>query len=89
MFEPLTGEAFARANEELGKTLRELIGRLRSRPPRGGGRHKTIDDLCREQGVGPINLAELRALRPGALYEGFHEDLKRMRRGLPALGPRE
>jgi hypothetical protein len=39
--------------------------------------------------VGPINVAELRALSPGPLYEGFEEDLKRMRRGLPALGPRK
>ena len=37
----------------------------------------------------PINLEELRALRPGRLYEGFEEDVKRMRRGLEPLGPRE
>ena len=86
---PLTGEALARANEEFGKTLQELIARLRSRPPRGGGRHKTIDDLCREQGVGPIDPAELARLSPGPFYEGFDEDLKRMRRGEQALGPRK
>ncbi len=89
MIKPLTGEALDRAEEELGRKLQKLIADLRSRPPRSGGRHKTIDDLCREQGVGPIDPAKLRALSPGPLYDGFEEDLKRMRRGLPALGPRE
>jgi hypothetical protein len=35
----------------------------------------------------PINLERLRALRPGQLYEGFEEDVKRMRKGLEPLGP--
>ena len=81
MIAPITEEEFA-------VRLKEVITRLKSRPPRGGGRHKTFDDLCREQGVGPINLAELRAHNPGPLYDGFEEDLKRTRRGLLALGPR-
>ena len=85
---PLTGEALARAEEEMGKTLQELRARLWSRPPRGGGRHKTFDELCREQGVGPIDVDKLRELSPGPFYEGFEEDLKRMRRGQQVLGPR-
>jgi hypothetical protein len=37
----------------------------------------------------PIDAAKLWALAPGPLYEGFLEDVKRMRRGLEPLGPRE
>jgi hypothetical protein len=37
----------------------------------------------------PIDLHRLRALRPGRLYEGFYEDVKRMRRGLEPIGPRK
>jgi hypothetical protein len=79
---PTTDDAFA-------IYLRDLRARLLSRPPRGGGRHKTFEDLMQEQGVGPINLAELKELNPGPFYEGFEEDITRMRNGLPPLGPIE
>jgi hypothetical protein len=37
----------------------------------------------------PIDFEELWALAPGPVYEGWPEDLKRMRRGLAPLGPSE
>jgi hypothetical protein len=45
--------------------------------------------MAEEQGVGPINIDRLMAKSPGPFYEGFEEDIRRMRRGLPPLGPRE
>lgn len=65
--------------EEGAKYLTELLAWLRKNcpPPR-------IENVAP-----PINLEELRALNPGPLYEGFLEDVKRMRRGLEPLGPRE
>jgi hypothetical protein len=89
MIKPLTGRELEKAEAQFARKLKKLIARLRSRPPRGGGQHKTFDDLCREQGVGPINVAELRKLSPGPRYDGFEEDVKRMRRGELALGPRK
>lgn len=67
----------------------ELVARLRRRPPRRGLPHKTFDELADEQGVGPTDVDRLMALRPPPFYEGFEEDITRMRRGLPPLGRRK
>jgi hypothetical protein len=63
--------------EEGDEFLRKFIADLRKRAP-------PLVVLAE-----PINLERLRALRPGKIYEGFEEDVKRMRRGLEPLGPRE
>jgi hypothetical protein len=63
--------------EEAEKMLREAVARARRNPPR------------LENVAPPINVAELRKLCTGPIYEGFEEDIKRMRRGLEPLGPRE
>ena len=64
--------------EEAEKVLRDAIARARRMdPPR------------LERVAPPIDAAKLRALAPGPFYEGFLEDVKRMRRGLEPLGPRE
>jgi hypothetical protein len=69
--------------------LTALIERLRRSPPRKGFPRKTFAQMAEEQGVGPINIDRLMAKSPGPFYEGFEEDIRRMRRGLPPLGPRE
>jgi hypothetical protein len=64
--------------EEFARELRKIVARVRREdPPR------------LERVAPPINAAELMALAPGPIYEGFEEDVKRMRRGLEPLGPRE
>ena len=63
--------------EEAEKYLAEVVARARLVPPR-------FDRIAP-----PIDLERLRALRPGKLYDGFEEDVRRMRRGLEPLGPRE
>jgi hypothetical protein len=65
--------------EEGAKYLTEFLARLRNnRPP------PRVESVAP-----PIDIEELRALNPGPIYEGFLEDVKRMRRGLEPLGPRE
>ena len=73
--------------DDLG--LAEFIERLRRRPPRKGCPRKTFAQLAAEQGVGPIDIDRLMAKSPGPLYEGFEEDVRRMRRGVTPLGPRK
>jgi hypothetical protein len=64
--------------EEGAKYLTEFLARLRNnRPP------PRVESVAP-----PIDFEELWALAPG-VYEGWPEDLKRMRRGLEPLGPRE
>jgi hypothetical protein len=64
--------------KEFARELGKAVARVRRKyPPRF------------ECTAPPIDLDRLRSLRPGKLYEGFEEDLKRMRRGLEPLGPRE
>jgi len=64
--------------EEFAKQLAEVVESARRKgPPK------------LEHVAPPLNLEELRALRPGPIYEGFEEDIKRMRRGLMPLGPRK
>jgi hypothetical protein len=63
--------------EEFAKQLGEVVARARRHPPR-------IESL-----PPPISALQLMELSPGPLYEGFEEDIKRMRRGLEPLGPRE
>lgn len=70
------------------ETLAELIERLRREPPRPGFPNKTIEELMAEQGVGPIDFDELMKNSPGPFYDGFREDIRRIRRGLPPLGPK-
>jgi hypothetical protein len=70
-------------------SIAEYIQYLRNRPPRPGFPRKTLEEICAEQGVGPINPDELMALSPGPLYEGFEEDIRRMRNGQGPLGPRK
>jgi hypothetical protein len=64
--------------EEAEKELRKVIARARR-----------IDPPRLDWVAPPIDTARLEALSPGPLYEGFREDVKRMRRGLEPLGPRE
>lgn len=72
------------------ETLAELIERLRRTPPRPGTPpHQTIREIIEAQGTRPIDAEWLRAHSPGPLYEGFREDIRRMRRGLPPVGPRK
>ncbi len=71
------------------ETLTELIERLRRTPPRRGEVHKTFEEIAAEQGVGPFDAEWFKANRPAPFYEGFEEDIRRMRRGLRPLGPRK
>jgi len=64
--------------DEYERELRKIVARARKAdPPR------------LERVAPPIDKAELLALCTGPIYEGFEEDVKRMRRGLEPLGPRE
>jgi hypothetical protein len=64
--------------EEYERELRKVVARARRiSPPR------------LEWVAPPIDLAKLRPLCKGPIYEGFDEDVRRMRRGLEPLGPRE
>jgi hypothetical protein len=63
--------------EEFAEELAKVVARARLVPPH-------FDRIAP-----PIDLERLRALNPGPIYEGFEEDVKRMRRGLQPLGPRE
>ena len=63
--------------EEYERELRKAVARARMDPPR-------FDRIAP-----PINAAELRKLAKGPIYDGFLEDVKRMRRGLEPIGPRE
>jgi hypothetical protein len=59
------------------KHVRPLVIEARKHPPRFG------------HIAPPIDIADMMAHCTGGLYEGFEEDVKRMRHGQPALGPRE
>jgi hypothetical protein len=63
--------------EEFAEELGKVVARARLVPPR-------FDRIAP-----PIDLERVRACRPGKLYDGFEEDVRRMRRGLEPLGPRE
>lgn len=77
MIGPMTEEERARPEAEFAADIGRLVARLRrEQPPR-------FDRVAP-----PINPADFRANSPGPLYEGFEEDITRMRRGLPPLGPR-
>lgn len=69
-------------------SLTEFIEQLRRTPPRKGFPRKTFEELMVEQGVGPVDVEKMKALAPEPFYEGFEEDIRRMRRGLDPLGPR-
>ena len=77
MMEALSAVAPTVAEEQFAKELRTLVARMRRHPPR-------FDRLAP-----PIDVADVMAHCTGGLYEGFEEDVKRMRLGLPPLGPRE
>ena len=66
-----------------------FVESVRRRPPRKGLPHKTFAELATEQGVGPIDIEDLMSKSPGPLYEGFEEDIRRMRRGQQPIGPRK
>lgn len=70
-------------------SLTELIQQLKRSPPRKGEQYKTFEELAAEQGVGPVDVEKMKALAPEPFYEGFEEDIRRMRRGLDPLGPRK
>jgi hypothetical protein len=71
-------------------TTLELIKYLRSQPPRPGFPRQTLEEIALEQGIkGPIDFEEWQRESPGPFYEGFEEDIRRMRRGLPPIGPRK
>jgi hypothetical protein len=64
--------------EEAEEEMAEFIATLR----------RTYPPQHIESVAPPINLEELRECNPGPPYEGFLEDIKRMRRGIQPLGPR-
>jgi hypothetical protein len=64
--------------EEADRLLREIVADARRRYPHGVVEHVAP----------PIDAAKLRALAPGPFYDGFLEDVRRMRIGLEPLGPR-
>lgn len=64
--------------EEAAQELRRAVARARR-----------IDPPRLDRVAPPIDADKLEALCKGPIYEGFEEDLKRMRRGLEPLGPRE
>jgi hypothetical protein len=76
-------------DDDRQESLAELIERLRRTPPRRGMRHKTFAELAAEQGVGPIDIEDLMSKSPGPFYEGFEEDVRRIRRGELPIGPRK
>jgi hypothetical protein len=65
--------------EEADRLFREIVADVRRRYPQG-----TVECVAP-----PIDPEKLRALAPGPFYEGFLEDVRRMRCGLEPLGPRE
>ena len=72
------GEIEPITREEFARELRKIVARARREYPPNLGPIPP-----------PIDAAKLKALAPGPIYEGFEEDVKRMRRGLEPLGPRE
>jgi len=75
MIESMTVEELAKAKEEVARDLAETMARARRHPPRLEGIPP------------PINARQLMEMSPGPLYEGFEEDIKRMRRGPEPPGP--
>ena len=68
----------------------QLVAHLRSQFPPGHRDLRSISDMAREQGKGPVDWERInRILREegDVFYEGFDVDLKRMRRGLDPIGP--
>ena len=64
--------------EEYEAELRKIVAEARRKcPPR------------LDWSTPPIDMAKLRPLCKGPIYVGFEDDVKRMRRGLEPLGPRE
>ena len=51
----------------------EYVEYLRRQPPHPSFPRKSFDDLAREQGVGPINVAELKAILRGSGETGVDE----------------
>jgi hypothetical protein len=70
-------EASAGADEFPSDDLRAMVNEMRRHPPQ-------FDHVAP-----PIDVDDVMAHCTGGLYEGFEEDVKRMRRGLSPLGPRE
>lgn len=70
---------------------RQRVAYLKSRLPPGDPDLMSLSDMAREQGKGPITLETLQEMGNSglALYEGFEEDVTRMRRGLEPIGPRK
>ena len=73
MIEPISFEEFERA-------LRASVERARRMNP--------PEQFLSTWKSKPIDAKKLMEMAPGPLYDGFEEDVKRMRRGLPAIGPR-
>lgn len=71
------------------ETFADVVKRMRAALPTGHPDLKSFAEIAREQGVGPFDTKRARALAPGPIYEGFEEDVRRMRRGLQPIGPRE
>ena len=62
------------STDEWNKEFLEYVEHLRRQPPRPGFPRKTITELCIEQGVGPINAAELMAIARGSSPEDVEEN---------------
>jgi hypothetical protein len=77
MLESMTSDELAKTEEGFSKELKRLVAQMRRHPPQ-------FDRVAP-----PIDVADVMAHCTGGLYEGFEEDVKRMRRGLSPLGPRE
>jgi hypothetical protein len=72
-----TTEPSANTAEFSAAEVRALVNKMRIHPPQ-------FDRVAP-----PIDVADVTAHCTGGFYEGFEEDVKRMRRGLLPLGPRE
>ena len=77
MMESMSAVAPTAAEEQFAKELWTLVARMRRHPPR----------FVRL--APPIDVADVMEHCTGGLYDGFEEDVKRMRHGLAPLGPRE
>jgi hypothetical protein len=78
------------ADDDKPMSIQQYVAYLRSRPPRPGFPRKTLEEIAAEQGVtGLIDWEMWDREGPGPLYEGFEEDIRRTRRGLPPKGPQK
>jgi hypothetical protein len=61
----------------------EWVESVRNRPPRPGFPRRTLEQMAREQGVGPIKLEELEAIVREAWEEDEEEQSSSHKEGAP------